>query len=159
MKTIITICLSILLCTSASAQWQIVDFKGLGKIEGNWEMNKEDIRIQESWIKKNDTLFEGHSYTTKDGRKISEENIQLVYTQNKILYIPTVKNQNDAQPISFTLISKDGNNYVFENKDHDFPQRITYHFIGRTHIDASISGNTPKGFKQIDFQYKRTDKK
>jgi len=137
-------------------QWTLADFKELYRVEGSWEMKKSDLRIEETWVKKNDTLLESTAYEyDKEGRKGLQETVQLALSGNQILYIPVARNQNGGAPVIFKLVSNLKGRYVFENREHDFPQQIIYHFRNNNHIDASINGKTPRGFRQIDFPYQR----
>lgn len=66
---------------------------------------------------------------------------------NRIVYSPTVTNQNNGQPVRFELISTTGHRYIFENKKHDFPQRVIYHLVSNNAVHARIEGT--KNGKQM----------
>ena len=57
-----------------------------------------------------------------------------------LFYIPTVKNQNNGEPVSFKLVSGKNGEFVFENKQHDFPQRIIYRNPNPDSLYARIEG-------------------
>jgi hypothetical protein len=48
-----------------------------------------------------------------------------------------------------------GNQVVFENPAHDFPQRVGYRRVGGDSVVAWIEGNTGSGLKKIEFPYAR----
>ena len=144
---------TVLFSIPAAARGQQPDFKTLQQIVGTWEMKKGSPVIREVWVRKNDTLFEGTSYAIKEGNPVLQETVQLVYTQNQVFFIPAVQNQNDGQPVVFRLISSAKGKFIFQNKEHDFPQQVIYHFKNRNRLDAAINGNTPKGFRQVNFPY------
>jgi hypothetical protein len=82
-----------------------------------------------------------------------------VATDKTVFYTPTVPDQNDAKPVPFRMVSYEGHVVVFENPDHDFPQRIVYRFVPRIAdaVDAdsmyvSVSSLAGEG---IDFAFRR----
>lgn len=137
------------------AQWTKKNFQELDKLKGSWVMNIPKLSMTENWNKKSDTLWEGASYRNQKGEMALEETVQLVFNKGSIQYI--VRTQGTGEPVAFTLSSHEGNKFIFENKEHDFPQRIIYHFRDGQHLDAAIEGNTSKGFKQIDFPFVKNE--
>ena len=83
---------------------------------------------------------------------IPEETVELKLANGKITFSPTVRNQNGGQPVVFTLVSIEGTKFTFENKQHDFPQRIIYDIHEKT-LSVTISGNTKNGFREIPFDF------
>ncbi len=55
------------------------------------------------------------------------ESIELTYKDGEFWYIPTIPDQNNQRQIPFKLVGAKGYYFVFENPEHDFPQRIIYH--------------------------------
>jgi hypothetical protein len=83
------------------------------------------------------------------------ETVELRYFNGRIFYTPRVPNQNDGLPVSFRLVSiENGTGFSFENKEHDFPQRIVYR-LGEKTLNASISGQTSSGFREQQFNFTR----
>lgn len=68
------------------------------------------------------------------------ESIVLKKEGDDIFYIPTVKGQNNDQPVKFKLTSSSANQLVFENPAHDFPQKISYTLETEGSLMAEISG-------------------
>lgn len=158
MKILPVLLLTLLSVTGLHAQWQQKDFKAFQKAVGTWAFERGGTTVRETWIRVNDTLFEGSSYNIKNGVEELQETITLSFSKGSIVLTPTTRNQNDGNPIPFTLISNKKDRFVFENKAHDFPQQIIYHFKGDRQLDAAINGQTPKGFRQVDFPYRKTTK-
>jgi hypothetical protein len=71
---------------------------------------------------------------------ISSESIQLVQEGDKLLYVPVVRKQNEGKRVVFTLSFSTDNQLVFENPQHDFPQKILYTLINNDSLLAEISG-------------------
>lgn len=118
-------------------------------------MRTAKIYMTESWNKKSDTLWEGASYLNRDGVMVLEETVELIFNKGVIQYI--VRTEGKGEPVAFTLASHQGHKFIFENKEHDFPQRISYYFRDEQHLDAAIEGNTAKGFKQVDFPFVKNE--
>ncbi|AYL93917.1 DUF6265 family protein [Mucilaginibacter celer] len=129
----------------AQAQWLI----------GNWKNQSAKTLDIESWKKLNDSTYQGRSYSLAGTDTVSSEHIRIEQHAGKLYYIPTVKNQNDGKAVTFTLTSSTGKQLVFENPEHDFPQKITYTQINKDSFVAEISGNRKGKFKAIPFPMKR----
>ena len=107
---------------------------------GEWQNNSPEGNATEVWKKENDSTFLGKSYFVIGKDTVSSETISLEQNGKQLFYIPTVKDQNDGQPVKFTLTSTTSNQLVFENPKHDFPQKISYTQITNDSLLAEISG-------------------
>jgi hypothetical protein len=107
---------------------------------GVWVYHSPKGDIFESWKKLNDSLFVGRSYTMVGSDTIIAEEIRLVEQNGEVNYIPSVPNQNMGLPVKFKLTSMTDNELIFENPDHDFPQRISYQRLTADSLVAEISG-------------------
>ncbi len=56
------------------------------------------------------------------------EQLQIKLSKGRFSYISTVPDQNEGKPVPFKMVSSDSMKFVFENLQHDFPQRIVYQF-------------------------------
>src|SRR5690606_20849119 len=114
-------------CTSSTK-----DKKGLSQLEwllGNWQRSDGEREYIEHWKKVNDTLFEADGLLLKSGDTLMQEHIQLVYREDSVYFIPTVKSQNkEDEAVAFTMVFANRDTFAFQNKEHDFPQLIVYTF-------------------------------
>ncbi len=95
----------------------------------------------------------GMSRTVKNGKTVEFEFVRLVKeTDGSINY---VANPSGQQGASFTLVSLEGQRAVFENLQHDFPQRIIYHRRTADSLVARIEGTVGGKLKGVDFPMKR----
>ncbi|WP_114938977.1 DUF6265 family protein [Mucilaginibacter endophyticus] len=122
---------------------------------GSWKNQSAKTLDIETWKKLNDSIFLGRSYSLAGADTVSSEHIRLEQHSGKLYYIPTVKNQNDGKAVTFTLTSVDSKHLVFENPEHDFPQKITYTQISKDSLVAEISGIRKGKQKAIPFPMKR----
>ncbi|PSK95135.1 DUF6265 family protein [Taibaiella chishuiensis] len=155
-KQILVVCLLMASAKFATAQkWTREDFRALRATRGIWIADlSKDKQYLEIWTPKNDTLMEGRSfYINKDKKQELAETVQLVYSSGAIRYIVTTAGQNDEEPVAFTLIKKEKRTFTFENEQHDFPQQIIYRFPKNNTMKATISGKTPQGPRNLDFNF------
>ena len=129
-------------------------FKQLSEMEGLWKMTTAKGFIIEEWKKSNNIKMVGKSYMVKNTvDTVLLEEVLLHRIKKEIKYIPTVMDQNDRQPIPFKLIENRDGKFVFENKEHDFPQRIIYNITDPKKLHVRIEGSKNGVFKFSDFNY------
>ncbi|QTE36947.1 DUF6265 family protein [Mucilaginibacter gossypii] len=122
---------------------------------GSWKNQSAKTVDIETWKKLNDSTFIGRSYSLTGADTVSSEHIRMEQHKGQLYYIPTIKNQNDGKAVIFTLISSDNKHLIFENPEHDFPQKITYTQITNDSLVAEISGTKKGRQKAIQFPMKR----
>ena len=118
---------------------------------GDWQNISNDGKFYESWKKTNDTLYSGVSYLIVGNDTTFKESIALELRNNELYYIPSVSNQNGNDAVSFKLVKTENNEYVFENKNHDFPEQIIYTKTTSDSLKARIEGNINGKFTRQDF--------
>ncbi len=127
---------------------------GLNKLDwfiGSWSGQTSESIFTESWVKVNDTLFSGQSFFIKGSDTLNRETITLLFQDTSVFYIPLVEGQNDNKPVYFRLTFSDSVNAVFENPEHDFPQKIAYQLKPGDSLIATISGNIEGKIRIIRF--------
>ena len=109
-------------------------------LAGTWQNVSVEQRVFEKWTEVDATTLHGESGYIKGTDTVISETISLEQRGSDIYYIPTVKDQNEGKPVTFKLVSVAGNNFVFENQGHDYPQKITYTRKTPLILLAKISG-------------------
>jgi hypothetical protein len=122
---------------------------------GNWENNSSEGQAIESWVKENDSTLSGVNYFIMGKDTVSSEKLALRQTGNQLLYIPTVKEQNNGEAVLFTMTSASSKELVFENPQHDYPSKIKYTQINSDSIVAEISGQLKGKENTQQFPMKR----
>ncbi len=120
---------------------------------GNWQHITEDGINLEHWERKNDSTFIGSSCVLIGQDTASAETLVLEQRHDTVTYNPTVRNQNHNQSVKFTLTKATDSLLVFENLQHDFPQKISYGRISEDSIIAEISGKLKGKETVISFPY------
>ena len=110
-------------------------------LAGEWVNDTDSNAIfHENWSKVSDQKYMANSYILKLQDTIFFETIDLEINDTATFYKVSVKNQNGAEAVSFRLVSNENDTYVFENKQHDFPQRIIYQYKVPDTLNAWIEG-------------------
>ena len=157
-KYTVTICLLFVFVTISMAQQTVyttTDFKPLHGLTGLWKMEGKRGALYEEWLVSGDNQLTGRSYKINNRDTMVLENVIISLQGDAIFYTPVVRDQNNQQPVPFKLISYNNNRYVFENKEHDYPQRVIYELISSNELRARIEGS--KGGKEMGsgFNYTR----
>jgi hypothetical protein len=130
-------------------------FTDLSSLQGVWRMKTDKGDIYESWRSISDLELAGKSYQLNGDDTIVFERIRLVKKGSAIAYIPVVMDQNEGQPVEFRLISAEQKKYIFENKAHDFPQRIIYSLVTPDSVVARIEGIRDSKPDGADYYFSR----
>lgn len=134
------------LCISGYAQnATLANFTGLA---GCWERNERGLLINEMWMKPAGTSMIGAGRTVKNGKTTDYEFLRIEQREDAIYYI--AKPRANAQETAFKLKTWSANDFVFENLEHDFPQRILYKVNGNS-LAARIEGTRNGKSSGIDF--------
>ncbi|MBF0546046.1 MAG: hypothetical protein HQM08_16500 [Candidatus Riflebacteria bacterium] len=123
-------------------------------LSGNWESNEKGIEITEHWMKPSGNSMLGMGRTVSKGKTLEYEFLRIVQNENgEIFYIAIPSGQKET---SFKLKMASSSEVVFENPEHDFPQRIFYHLEGNGTLFARVE--TLDESKGIDFKMRRVKK-
>ncbi len=119
-------------------------YKELQKMKwllGNWEFEIDNGLFAESWKVLNDSTYTGFGYMIIGEDTVSKELISIEeVTPGELWYGVTVSDQNEGENVRFKLVSSKNNEFVFENKEHDYPQVIKYIFNDSDSFTAVLEG-------------------
>ncbi len=121
---------------------------------GCWE-TKDDAKkllVSEQWMKPVGGMMLGVGRTVKNGKAVDFEFMRIEQKGNDVFFIAKPRANNDETP--FKLIKSIGSEAVFENPEHDFPQRVMYKRQG-TKLTGRIEGSNNGKFLGIDFPMTR----
>ena len=150
---------AILLCGNvvAKAQFSKTDFRRLSSILGVWRASAGTAQLMEHWVQEDDTVLIGRSFLIRGADTIPEESVRLTWSDSVIAFSAAVIGQNEGRPVTFLLKQIGSAGFVFENSQHDFPQRIRYLPKGDS-LFAQVSGVTSKGARELKYKYLRVAK-
>ena len=130
--------LSLSLIAFRPAAGAAVDLTELSWIAGHWAGTEDGMEMEEFWLSPKGNTMLGLHRDVKNGRTGSFEFLRIEATAAAIIYWASPHGK-PATP--FTMIENKDKRVVFENKEHDFPQRITYWLGDDGSLHAKIEGN------------------
>lgn len=107
---------------------------------GEWSNTTPEGNLTETWTQLNDSTFSGKTTFMSGNDTLFTETIEIMQVNDSLLYNTKVSNQNQGKAISFKASNLNGNQVVFENPKHDYPQKIMYNKISADSLVAEISG-------------------
>lgn len=144
-------------CPQLHAQSVSFEFSQLKKLEGKW-LTSQGMQVGETWSYYSDELLIGKGWTINSkGDTLFTEDLRIVKVENSIVYIAKPKGKN-AVAFTLTMVTLD-DEWIFENKAHDSPQRIVYKLNGFDILEAWIGNFSKKGlFKEgARFRYTKIE--
>lgn len=123
-------------------------------LEGKWEGMTEENLTHEEWTRTSDELMTGSGYVLAGTDTVFKEQLKLVAVDSSIYYVVFIPGRPDST--GFTLTKYANDEAVFENPEHDDPQRIIYKKAGTDSIYAYTESATLEGIKRIEYPFKRT---
>jgi hypothetical protein len=128
----------------------------LNWLQGEWVMNSKDAHFIEYWSVVNDLLWQGAGYGISiQGDTLFKESLQIAVQNDTVWYLPTIANQNGGKQIRFAAVELSAHKAAFENKQHDFPQRIVYNKTSDSTIYAYVEGMKKGKMRKEEFHFKR----
>ena len=123
-------------------------------LAGCWELRAANRVVTEMWMPPLGDLMLGASRTTVGATTREFEQLRLTVDGERLNYIALPSRQQEA---TFQSIELSDTTLVFENKSHDFPQRISYRRRGADSVIAQVEGPGPNGTRRIQYPYRRAN--
>jgi hypothetical protein len=123
-------------------------------LAGCWQGEYANGRtVTEQWMKPLGNSMLGMGRTVKGGVTTEHEFVRIeARPDGSVVYVANPSGQEEA---TFTLSASSGQRMVFENLQHDFPQRVIYERVSRDSLRARIEGTVDGRTKGVDFPYRR----
>jgi Domain of unknown function (DUF6265) len=122
-------------------------------LSGCWASETAEAGSIESWLSPAGGTLLGVSRTVKGGKTVAYEFMQIRALDNGTLaFIAKPSNQSEA---TFPLLRAAKHEVIFENKAHDFPQRVSYRLVAAGALLARIEGTRNGQERAIDYPMKR----
>ena len=123
----------------------------LSWIGGCWQRTARNGQIiDEQWMAPKAETMMGMSRTVRGDSLIEYEQLRIFERAGKAVYHAAPVRQ---APTEFTAASVSDTLVVFENPQHDFPQRVIYRKRGADSLIARIEGTANGAARGIDFPY------
>lgn len=125
----------------------------LAWLTGSWRMEKAGRLVEEQWMAPAGGVMLGMSRTVVKGRVVEYEFMQIREGPGGTLFF--IAQPSGQKEAAFQLLGLEENGVIFENREHDFPQRILYTRQADGSVLAAIEG--PLGIddkrKRVEFPY------
>lgn len=122
-------------------------------LSGCWQGQFGDPGTVEQWLPPAGGAMLGMSRTIKQDKMVEYEFMQLrQLPEGGLAFVPQPFGR---PPVVFRLLRIGEAEAVFENPDHDFPQRITYSRPEASRLAASIEGMRNGAARRIEFAFRR----
>jgi hypothetical protein len=140
-------------CTAggATAQQGGAGLEAFQWLLGDWVAPGESRTAHESWERTDrDTMTGiGSSESRQTGETRVTETLRLVARDGRVFYVATVP--HNPGPVAFEMVEHDQDRFVFENLQHDFPNRIVYENLDNERLRVTVSGTASEGFA-VEFR-------
>jgi len=137
----------------AQAQSPKPSINDLSWLAGCWEGQTKGREVTEQWMKPGGGIMLGMARTVAQGKAAEFEFTQIREDKDgAIYYVAKPSGQAEA---SFKLINLENKEAVFENPQHDFPQRIIYRLQPDGLLFARVEATVKGQLRGIDYPYKR----
>lgn len=157
MKYSISILMAVLTLVSCQKSKEVSKIVGQDWLLGKWENKSDDGNLLEIWKKANDSLFIGESYFIKEKDTLHSEKIELQQRGENLVYVSTIKGQNNDKPVTFNRNIEIEKQLVFENPKNEYPRKIVYKPIAKDRIFIEVSGIQQDKPSSIQYSMKKTE--
>lgn len=130
-------------------------FAQLGFLAGDWRQTTKGETVEEHWVGPIGGVMGGMTitYSDKADGKTKIEFMSVEQHDGKIVFVARLDGQ---PPTEFPLKESDNGYAVFENPEHDFPQRVIYSLGNEAAtLDARIEGKVNGEDAFAEWHYER----
>ena len=127
------------------------DVAGLAWMAGSWTQEKDGVVTRETWLTPLGGAMAGAAQTNAPGKPPSIEHARITAEAAGATYTALVPGQ---PPTPFVLVPGKAGEAVFENKAHDFPQRVIYRRCDAD-LCARIEGTIQGKAQAMAWRYTR----
>lgn len=143
-KLLPAICLAALVAARSEAG----GLADLSFLAGAWAGEQQGLTMEEVWTAPAGGTLLGLHRDVARGRTVSWEFLRIDAKDGVITYWASPRG---AAPTPFRLVESGANRAVFENPEHDFPQRILYWLDAEGRLHARVEG--PAGAKEKAMEW------
>jgi len=120
-------------------------------LHGCWQTSGSPAFVEEQWMAPRGGTMIAMGRTVRDGKTTEYELVVLREQDGRLAYEAHPSGQPPAVFLSREITDK---SVVFENAEHDFPQRVGYR-RSESGLAAWIEGTLKGQMRRVDFNYAR----
>ncbi len=156
-RTVVTLCVTALASGCASAPRPGTGDGTLSEVAwltGSWVGEGSESRSEEHWTEARAGLMLGVNRTIAGGRTVFFEYLRIERRPEGLVYLASPLGRDPPTP--FTLIEHGERRAVFENPEHDFPQRVIY-WLEDDELHGRIEGVEQDEPKSSQWVWRRAE--
>ncbi len=142
----------ILLTPFRSAHADVADLQWLA---GCWSQDGREAGSVEQWTAPAGGTMLGMSRTVSGGETVAFEYLRIVEEEGGLVAL--IASPSGQETARFRMVSMCEYDVFFENKEHDFPQRIIYRLVASGKLLGRIEGVVDGVERSADFPMTRAD--
>jgi len=150
MKKVVMLASFLCVADVAMAQQPTVD--RVAWLQGCWRSTRGEATVEEQWMAPRAGTMLGMGRTVRGGKLVEYELVLIKEQEGALAYEAHPSGQPTA---TFKAATVSDGSVVFENPQHDFPQRVGYRRNGADALDAWIEGQANGKSRRVDFSYQR----
>ena len=155
MPTRVIFAVILLLLAAVGTRARAADISQMAWLGGCWKSETGEPGSGEHWLPLAGGTLLGVSRTVKQGKTVEFEFMQIRAVENgQLAFIAMPSGQRTTV---FPLLRIGDTEVVFENPQHDFPQRVIYQREGGTKLRARIEGVRSGTLRVIEFPMNRVN--
>lgn len=140
-----------LAASSAAVAGAASGIEQLAWLQGCWQSVSGDRVVEEQWTAPRAGSMLGTGRTARGNTLVEYEFVVVRERGERLVYLAHPSGQPSAE---FLSIRASAGEVVFENAQHDFPQRVGYQRQGAD-LTAWVEGTQDGQTRRIDFHYRR----
>lgn len=137
--------------TDGTAQASGVD--SVGWLAGCWTATSGSRSTEELWTQPKGGVMMGLSRVVRDGIATGHEFLLLRSPDGRLTLTAHPSGQ---APADFAAVQVSPDSVRFENRSHDFPQKIEYHRVREDSLVAKVYGEADSPDPAFELRYGRT---
>ena len=121
-------------------------------LQGCWRSTRDETTIEEQWLAPRGGTMRGMGRTVRGSKLVDYELVLIKEQAGRLAY----EAHRSGQPTAtFTATTASDGSVVFENPQHDFPQRVGYRRDGADGLQGWIEGQANGESRRVDYSYQR----
>jgi hypothetical protein len=121
---------------------------------GQWSLEKDGLSMEELWTPPKGGVMLGLHRDVRAGGRAFFEYLRIEERPEGLVYVASPMGRT---PTLFPLAAFEDGKVVFENSDHDFPQRIIYEIQDDGMLRARIEGLRDGKLATSEWTWRRSD--
>jgi hypothetical protein len=124
----------------------------VGWLQGCWRSSQGQSIVEEQWMAPGGGSMIGMSRTVRGRQTTAYEFVLITEQEGRLAYRAHPSGQ---APATFLSTEATEARVVFEDPQHDFPQRVGYRREGTDLVHAWIEGTSSGRTRRVEFPYRR----